>query len=183
MSSNDGRGFRNCFLGLAMAALVLPAAAAQSPQAKSLHERLQVATVVHWPGGRTVWAGHPWPPHETTSLAGEMYTSETICAFQTNIEESGRVRGYGWKYSLTILAEGTNAVTVRADWHQAAPAPAGTEPRSRQISLGLGDAVVLDRIEPGPVPDGHVCDASTLTLEVRLCGGTPDPCSSNLRSR
>lgn len=154
--------------------MCLPMSASQS--LGPLRERLQVATVVHWPGGRVVWAGHPWPSGKQASLSGEMYTNETLCAFQTNIEDPRRVRGYGWTYTLTVLEDGPAAVRVHVEWQQTAPPLAGVPRRSRPLMLGIGDAVELDRLLPGPVPVGRSCDASSMTLEVRLCGGPVDPC-------
>ena len=138
---------------------------------------LQLAAVVHRPGGVRVWAGTSKLQSREVVAEGEFLTARTMCVFQTHPDHPDRATSYGWRYRLTVGAVLPEAVSVRVEWRRAAP-EAG-EASAREVTLRRGEAVTLDRLLPGPVASPDACDATAMDLEVRICGGSPDPCRTH----
>ena len=149
-----------------------------SPANQDLRTRLQVASVVHFPDGRTVWGATPWRAGEGPSFSGALYTTETLCVFQPNKDDPTKTRGYGWEFSVGLTDAPSDGLLVRIVWRQTAPESAAGAERTRELSLRPGDSIPIDTIRPGPVAPGRSCDATKMELEVRLCGGSPNPCTS-----
>lgn len=145
-----------------------------------LRSRLQVAAVVQFPDGRNVWTAREWPQSASTPFAGELYTAETLCTFQSDLLDPTRPRSYGWAFRASVGATevGANQLAVRLEWRRTAPVSAVDVWKSRTLNLEVGQAVAVDKLIPGPVPDGYYCDAIGMELMIRLCGGPRDPCAS-----
>ncbi len=145
------------FTALVVLLLAVGGPVSELAQAK-LGSRLQIAAVVRFPDGHEVWTARDWPQDGLTAFSGELYTAETLCTFQSNLSDPTRPRSYGWAFKTTawMTEVGSNQLTVRLDWRQSAPVPSGDAWKSRTLNVDVGQTVTVDRLVPGPVPEGQV---------------------------